>query len=104
MSDTYCDIHNRDKEILAGCSAHRANWYCPECEAFDDWESSLEGFLDKHTTEASYSLVYKAFNAALAIGERKGMERAAVICDGLIYDEDRPYAEDAAEDIRKEIK
>jgi hypothetical protein len=27
-----CDKHNRAMECMAGRSAHRSNWYCPECD------------------------------------------------------------------------
>jgi hypothetical protein len=35
MSDVFCKKHNREKECLAGKSAHGSNWYCPECEAYE---------------------------------------------------------------------
>lgn len=31
-TDTYCDKHKQDKRVMGGCSAHRSNWYCEECD------------------------------------------------------------------------
>jgi len=27
-----CPIHKIPLSCMGGCSAHRSNWYCPECE------------------------------------------------------------------------
>lgn len=32
MKELFCEKHRREKECLAGESAHHTNWYCPECE------------------------------------------------------------------------
>lgn len=30
-NELLCEKHNISLECLAGCSAHRDNWYCSEC-------------------------------------------------------------------------
>lgn len=32
MDELKCAKHKIDLECRGGCSAHRDNWYCPECE------------------------------------------------------------------------
>ena len=33
MSFLVCEIHKVNLECMGGCSAHRSNWYCPECDS-----------------------------------------------------------------------
>jgi len=60
FNDLLCVRHNIHLVCIGGCSAHRDNWYCPECDKEND--------CFRHNTE------YKKTEFEHEINCKKGLE------------------------------
>ena len=70
MSNTCCEIHKIDKEVIGGCSAHESNWYCPECDAQSalvDLVNIYEGA--KHSNGSESETLQNLINDNIRISE-----------------------------------